>query len=51
MSPAQAKELQQKHYDQVVDEVVLGNAGYVPAVKSPFSKSAPSKFDHHVDLA
>ncbi|EJO8074293.1 hypothetical protein NUM25_003796 [Salmonella enterica] len=50
MSPAQAKELQHKRYDQVAAEVVRGNAGYVPAVKSSLSKSAGDKFAHQIDL-
>lgn len=50
MSPEQAKELQHKRYDEVADEVVRGNAGYVPAMKSSLSKSAGDKFAHQIDM-
>ncbi|HED6262816.1 TPA: hypothetical protein ACOELV_001450 [Enterobacter bugandensis] len=50
MSPAKAKELQHKRYEQVANEVVRGNAGYVPAIRSVLSKSADDKFAHQIDL-
>ena len=42
MSPAQAKQKQHERYEAVAVQVLRGRAGYKPAVKSRFSKSANS---------
>jgi hypothetical protein len=51
MSPVQAKRMQHERYDAVAVQVSLGRAGYKPAVKSRFSKSASTKFAHHITFA
>lgn len=51
MSPAQAKQKQHKRYNDVAVQASLGRAGYQPAVKSRFSKSASNKFAHEVVFA
>lgn len=51
MSPAQAKQKQHKRYDAVAVQVSRGRAGYKPAVKSRFSKSASNKFAHAIAFA
>ncbi len=51
MSPAQAKHKQHKRYDAVAVQVAGGRAGYKPAVKSRFSKSASNKFADAVVFA
>jgi hypothetical protein len=43
MSPVQAKQKQHERYEAVAVQVLRGRAGYKPAVKSRFSKSASSK--------
>ncbi|EGP2521064.1 hypothetical protein IYP50_004097 [Escherichia coli] len=48
MSPAQAKQKQHERYEAVAVQVLRGRAGYKPAVKSRFSKSANSKFSHTI---
>ncbi len=40
MSPVQAKQKQHERYEAVAVQVLRGRAGYKPAVKSRFSKSA-----------
>ena len=50
MSPAQAKQKQHERYEAVAVQVLRG-AGYKPAVKSRFSKSANSKFSHTIAFA
>ncbi|MFS7695472.1 hypothetical protein [Klebsiella pneumoniae] len=47
MSPVQAKQKQHERYEAVAVQVLRGRAGYKPAVKSRFSKSASSKFPSH----
>ena len=51
MSPAQAKQKQHERYEAVAVQVLRGRAGYKPAVKSRFSKSANSKFSHTIAFA
>ncbi|MBG0751102.1 MULTISPECIES: hypothetical protein [Pectobacterium] len=51
MSPAQAKQKQQKRYNTLAVQVALGRVGYQPAVKSRFSKSASNKFAHEITFA
>lgn len=51
MSPAQAKQKQHERYDALAVQVARGRAGYKPAAKSRFSKSASNKFDHAVAFA
>ncbi|WP_193138520.1 hypothetical protein [Klebsiella aerogenes] len=51
MSPAEAKQKQHKHYDAVAVQVARGRAGYKPAMKSRFSKSASNKFAHTIAFA
>ncbi|WP_168787285.1 hypothetical protein [Escherichia coli] len=51
MSPAQAKQKQHERYKAVAVQVLRGRAGYKPAVKSRFSKSASSKFSHTIAFA
>ena len=50
MSPAQAKQKQHERYEAVAVQVLRGRAGYKPAVKSRFSKSANSKLSHTIAL-
>ncbi|QPR17285.1 hypothetical protein I6H00_27230 (plasmid) [Escherichia coli] len=50
MSPAQAKQNLHR-YEAVAVQVLRGRAGYKPAVKSRFSKSANSKFSHTIAFA
>ena len=51
MSPAQAKQKQHERYEAVAVQVLRGRAGYKPAVKSRFSKSASSEFSHTIAFA
>ena len=51
MSPAQAKQKQHERYEAVAVQVLRGRAGYKPAVKSRFSKSASIKFAHTIAFA
>lgn len=51
MTPSQAKNKQHKRYDKAAKQVALGRAGYKPAVKSPLSKSAGSKFSQVIAFA
>ncbi len=51
MSPAQVKKKQHERYDALAVQVARGRAGYKPAVKSRFSKSASSKFSHTIAFA
>ncbi|CBG91809.1 hypothetical protein CBL39_02480 [Klebsiella pneumoniae] len=51
MSPVQAKQKQHERYEAVAVQVLRGRAGYKPAVKSRFSKSASSKFSHTIAFA
>ncbi len=51
MSPAQVKQKQHERYDALAVQVARGRAGYKPAVKSRFSKSASNKFAHAIAFA
>ena len=51
MSTVQAKQKQHERYEAVAVQVLRGRAGYKPAVKSRFSKSASSKFAHTIAFA
>ncbi len=51
MSPIEAKQKQHKCYDAVAVQVAHGRAGYEPAVKSRFSKSASNRFAHATAFA
>ncbi len=51
MSPAQAKQKQHERYNALAVQVAHGRAGYKPAVKSCFSKSASNKFAHAIVFA
>lgn len=51
ISPAEAKQKQHERYEAMAEEVLRGRAGYKPAVKSRFSKSANSKFSHAISFA
>ena len=44
MSPVQAKQKQHERYEAVAVQVLRGRAGYKPAVKSRFSKSASRSY-------
>lgn len=43
---SQAKE----RYDKIALMVVKGQAGYIPAKKSRYSKSSKSKFNHQLEV-
>lgn len=51
MNPSQAKKQQHARYDNDAVEVFNGKRGYIPAIKSKLSKSAPDKFNHKIEFA